>query len=199
MSGTDYPQDRVESVLLRVRFPDSYRIIPGRFKESPLGTSAADSRFCSRSARYSVLYASPDFTTAFVETVVRDRFAHRRNRDIALREVTERAWAPISTQPGTELAFLDLRGDGCARLGVPTDTVHARNHAAGRALGKAIHTAHADIDGLLHVSRLTGEDVYAVFDRGLGKLNVAEKGMLMEHPELPNVLERHGIGLISPV
>ena len=195
MSGADYPRDRIESVLLKARFPDSYRIMPERYRASPLGASTADSRFCSRNAGYSVLYAASDFATAFIETVVRDRFVRQSERNVALREITERYWARISARPGTELTLLDLRGDGCARVGVPTDAVHARNHAAGRAFASAIHAEHADVEGLLHASRLTGEDVYAVFDRGLGKLNVAETGTLLDHPRLPEVLERHSIGL----
>lgn len=95
------------------------------------------------------------------------------------------------------LTLLDLRGDGCARVGASTDAVHARNHAAGRAFARAIHDAHADADGLLYGSRLTGEDVYAVFGRGIGKLTVSETGKLaVDHPELPDVLGRHGIGLV---
>ena len=54
-----------------------------------------------------------------------------------------------------------------------------------------------DVQGVTYVSRLTGEGVYAVFDRGLGKLVAAETGMLMEHPDLPGVLERYEIGLIG--
>ena len=195
MSGAGYPRDRIESVLLKAGFPDSYRIMPERHRASPLGTSPADSRFCSRNAGYTVLYAAPDFATAFIETVVRDRFVRHSERNVALREITERYWARITARPGMELTLLDLRGDGCARVGVPTDAVHARNHAAGRAFARAIHVEHADVEGLRYASRLTGEDVHAVFDRGLGKLNVAETGTLMDHPKLPEVLERHDIGL----
>ena len=48
----------------------------------------------------------------------------------------------------------------------------------------------------LRVSRLTGEDVIAVFDRGTRKLDSSDGGRLMDHPELPEVLERYGIGLV---
>ena len=170
--------------------------MPGRYRATPMGTRPADSRFCSRSAGYSVLYASPDFATAFIETVVRDRFMRRRDRDVALKEITERAWACISARSDAVLALLDLRGDGCARIGAPTDAVHARNHAAGRALARAIHAEHVDVEGLLYASRLTGEDIYAVFDRGAEKLVSIDTGRLEDHPELPEVLKRHGIGLI---
>ncbi len=197
MTGASYARDRVESSLLKARTPDSYRIMPRQYRASPLGTIPADSRFCSRNAGYTVLYAAPDFATAFIETVVRDRFMRqRREREIRLAEIADRIWARISTLPGTELILLDLRGDGCAKLGVPTDAVHAKNHMAGRAFASAIHAEHADIHGFVYASRLTGEDIYAVFDRGMEKLRPVETGMLMAHADLPDVLERHGIGLI---
>ena len=81
-------------------------------------------------------------------------------------------------------------------MGAPSDAVHARNHAAGRAFARAIHSENADIDGLVHVSRLTGGDVYAVFHRSAGKLEAVETGTLAEHPDPPAVLERHAIGLV---
>ena len=83
------------------------------------------------------------------------------------------------------------------RLGAPTDAVNARNHAAGRALGRAIHTEHDDIDGLLFSSRLTGADVYAVFARGIRKLHAPESGTLSDHPELPDVLSKYSVMLIT--
>ena len=196
MIGGIYSRSRIESALLRSVVSDCYRIMPGRHLATPLGTVPADSRFCSRNVGYTVLYASPDFATAFIETVVRDRFMRRRERAVTLKEITERAWARISTQQGAMLSLLDLRSDGCIRIGAPTDAVHARNHAAGRVLARAIHAEHAGIDGLICASRLTGEDIYAVFDRGIGKLESTETGALMEHPELPDILDRHGIGIV---
>ena len=193
---TRYPRNRIASLLLTSGLPGGYRIMPARHAAKPLGTAPADSRFCSRGGGYTVLYASPDFATAFIETVVRDRFTHRRERRVALKEVTDRAWARISTRPEAELTLLDLRGDGCTRIGAPTDTVRARNHAAGRAFAKAIHVAHADIDGLIYVSRLTEGEIYAVFDRGMAKLEVTGTGLLQDHPDLPDVLKRHGIELV---
>ena len=196
MSLVRYPRNRIESALLKGSLPASFRIMPARHLASPLGSKPADSRFCSRDGGYTVLYASPDFATAFAETVVRDRFTRRRNRNVGLEEITGRVWALISAQSGAEMVLLDLRGDGCSRVGAPSDAVHARNHAAGRALARAIHAEHVDIDGLIYVSRLTGEDIFAVFDRGVGKLEATELGMLVDHPDLPDVLARHGIGLV---
>ena len=197
MSGGPYRRSRVESVLLTAPMPASYRIMASRHRSDPLGTTPADSRFCTRNGGFTVLYAALDFATAFVETVVRDRFTGRESCEVAVKEITTRVWARISMQAGATLTLLDLRGDGCTRIGAPTDTVNARNHAAGRAFAKAIHADHVDVDGIVYASRLTGEDVYAVFDRSTGKLAAVETGLLEDRPELVDILERYGIGLVS--
>ena len=196
MSRRAYPRDRIEAALLEAELPPSYRILSRCYLASPLGTAPADSRFCRRAAGYTVLYASPDFATAFLERVVRDRFMRRLRREVGFVEVTELAWTLIATKPGAKLTLLDLRRDGCVLIGAPTDTVNARNHAAGRAFGEAIHTEHADVNGLLYASRLTGADVYATFDRRVGELEARETGILPKHPELPDVLARYGIHLV---
>ena len=76
-----------------------------------------------------------------------------------------------------------------------SNTVRARNHAARRALAKAIHAAQPDIDGLIYESRLTDGATYAVFDRGVTKIEATATGPLGDHPDLPDVLEWHGIQL----
>ena len=77
MSGRAYSRERIEAALLEAELPPSYRIVPRRYLAAPLGVTPADSRFCGKAEGYTVLYSSPDFATAFLETVVRDRFIHR--------------------------------------------------------------------------------------------------------------------------
>lgn len=196
MSGERYPRRLIEPLLVHAAVPASYRIMPRQYLRSPLGTSAADSRFASQSAGYTVLYAAPEFSTAFVETVVRDRLVGRRGRQVALKEVTERIWVRLSGRAGQPMTLLDLREDACLRIGAPTDVVQARSHTASRAFGNAIYGEHLGIDGLVYDSRLTGKDAYAVFDRGVGKLEATGSGALHAHPALPAVLERHEITLV---
>ena len=43
-----------------------------------------------------MLHAAPDFAAAFVKTVVRDRFVRRPERNVTLREITERFRARIT-------------------------------------------------------------------------------------------------------
>ena len=196
MSEVRYPRSLIGPLLVEIELPESYRIMPRRFQWSPLETSAADSRFASREAGYTVLYAATDFATAFVETVVRDRLAGRKRREVALREVTARVWVQIAGRPGRTLTLLDLRGDGCARIGAPTDVVGARSHSAGRAFGRAIYDGYPEVEGVLYESRLNGADAYAVFDRGIGKLAQGGSGPLKDHAPLPTVLARYNVQLV---
>ena len=144
-----------------------------------------------------MLCAAPEFATAFVETVVRDRFTRHQGCEVAAREITARVRTRISMPPASALTSVDLRGDDCTRVGAPTDTVNARNHAAGRAFAKTIHAEHVDVDGIVYASRLTGGDVHAVFDRSTEKLASVDTGLSKDHSELPNILKRYGIGLVS--
>ena len=198
MSEGPYRRSRIAPVLVTAPMPSSYRIMASHHRSDPLGTSPADSRFCTRNGGFTVLYAAPEFGTAFVETVVRDRFTGRQSCEIAVKEITARVWARFSMHAGAAFTLLDLRGDGCTRIGAPTDTVNARNHAAGRAFARAIHADHVNVDGIVYSSRLTGENVYAVFDRATGKLDAVKTGLLEDHPELPEVLKRYDIGLAAP-
>jgi hypothetical protein len=83
MTEGAYPRYRVEAVFSKAKLPPSYRIIPRRRLRTLFGTAPADSRFCSKADGFTVLYASPDFATAFIETVVRDRFTRKRQREVA--------------------------------------------------------------------------------------------------------------------
>jgi hypothetical protein len=142
-----------------------------------------------------VLYASADFQTAFLETVVRDQFVGMAHRSVLVCEIAARGWIQLATRPGEALNLLDLTGPGCVDIGAPTDAVRARNQAAGQALGRAVYHEHPDVDGFAYASRLTSEACYAIFDRAIIKLITVEAGVLLEHAKLPDLLERHHIEL----
>lgn len=103
MTGAVFARDRVDAVLTEAKLPPSYRIIPRHHFETPLLSAPGDSRFCSKIDDYTILYAAPDFATAFIETIVRDRFTRKRRREVALKEITERAWALVLTKPRARL------------------------------------------------------------------------------------------------
>lgn len=144
-----------------------------------------------------MLYVASVFQTAFLETVVRDQFVQTAHRAVLARNIVSRGWARVATRPEEPLHLLDLTGSGCVEIGAPTDAVRARNQAAGQALGRAIYHDHPDIDGFVYASRLTGEVCYGIFDRALAQLSAVEIGDLIEHPEVPALLEHHHIELVD--
>ena len=89
MTAGAYPRKRVEDVLIKGKLPASYRIIPRQHLDTPLGVEPADSRFCTQSDGYAILYATPDFAAAFIEVIVRDRFARKKHRDLFFERYCE--------------------------------------------------------------------------------------------------------------
>lgn len=151
-------------------------------------------RFCDGRS-YAMPYAAPDFETAFMETVGRDRFVQAGRRLIALDEVLVGRCVEYAPDPIEPLRLDDLRDEGCLRLGAPTDAAHARTHSAGRALSRALHGAHDYVEGFWYRSRLTGDECFATFDRAAVRLTVTTTQDLFEHPGLPAVLAGHAIVL----
>ena len=188
-----YPRERVKEVLQPLFLATAHRIVLKPYLSDPLSAYRSKSRFCD-GRMYAVLYAAGDFATAFAEVVVRDRLVQRDRRFVPFGDITARAWVEFSSND-VQLQMVDLRESGCLILGAPTDTAHARNQAAGRALGRALYEQHADIDGIWYKSRLTGGDCLAIFDRALAKLTPIKTGGLENHPELPDVLDRHRVGI----
>src|SRR5581483_5965082 len=194
MAPHRYPRERIVGRLRPISVPQGYRIIWRHHLQSPLGCTPSRSRFCD-GTQYAVLYIASAFQTAFLETVVRDEFVQMAHRTVLTREIAARGWVRVVTRPDEPMNLLDLTGSGCVEIGAPTDAVRARNQAAGQALGRAIYHEHADVDGFVYASRLTGEACYAIFARALAQLSAVEIGDLLEHPELAALLEHHHIEL----
>ena len=179
---------------------NAYRIFSRRFASSPLGTGAADSRFAWSHSPYQVLYCARDFRTAFLETVVRDQFVSKQApRLLPTAAITQRCYAKLELTADNrlKLRLLDLRGDGCVILGIPTDVPRSMDHGPARDLGKRLHDHHrTSIDGIVFASRFTGSDVYAVFSHALERLNARPALELKNAPELPAVLTDYDLQLI---
>lgn len=189
-----YPRERVDAVLRPVPIGAIHRILLRAFLSDPLALWPSKSRFCDGRS-YAVLYAASNLETAFVETVVRDRFAQADRRVISFDDVLARSCVEYAQRGVEPLRLVDLRDDGCLKLGAPTDAAHARNHSAGRALSRALHDGHDHVDGICYRSRLTGGECFAIFERAMSKLTVVRAQDLLHHPDLPAVLREHSVVL----
>lgn len=174
--------------LYPARLDDWVRILPSRYRVSPVGAGYGSSRFSSPSDTFKVLYAADNFATAFAEAVVRDRFEGKSRRFLYRPYLDQLCVATIASS--RELVMLDLRGSGAYELGVDTDASRARDHAAGQALSEAVHAAMPEVDAILFDSRLTSGACVAIYERALPTLSANPPIGLMQAALLPAELTR---------
>ena len=150
-----YDPDRLRTGLCTVRLERVFRVIHRSRGAAPLAAVPSPSRFSDPQAGYSVLYGAETVRCAFWETLGRNRFARRRERELPRSDVEARLVVPVRSDGA--LSLVDLRGDGPVRIGAPSAVAHDGNHAAGRALSAAVHGNLPEADGFLFASRFTGE------------------------------------------
>jgi hypothetical protein len=159
----------LRELTVRLELTGYLRIIPQKYRATPLGIGHAKSRFSSPDDRFQVLYAARDLPTALAERVIRDRFQGQQRRIVTPEEIDRFVMSGISTL--TPLRLVDLRTSGASRLGIPTDAARGRAQKAGRKFSQQLYD-RTDFDGIVYMSRITNSECIAVYDRAVGhKLN----------------------------
>jgi hypothetical protein len=144
---------KLRARVIAAKLSDWPRILPTKYRATPVGAGFGSSRYSSPSDAFRVLYAAEDFPTAFAEAVVRDRFEGKAHRYLYRPHLEQACLTAVSSS--RELVLLDLRGAGAYELGVDTDASRARDHTAGQAFSQGVHDALPDVDAILFDSRLT--------------------------------------------
>jgi hypothetical protein len=159
---------KIVSQLTVAFAPSSYvRVTPSAYAGTPLGMGFGKTRFASPTDSFKILYIAKDVITGVAETIIRDRFEGKANRQLIESEVATWGVTEISAEP---LNLLDLRTTGLLRLGISTDIARAKNQDEARQFSQIVYD-ETDLQGILYRSRLTGEDCVAVYDRAVtGKL-----------------------------
>ncbi len=171
------------------------RILRTSHAHQPKGVGFGPSRFSSPSEAFRVLYAAQDFSTAFAEAIVRDRFVNRQRRYIGLSTLAGRAVTLISAI--APLRLLDARGAAAYMLGIDSNAIRARAHNLGQVFSEWLH-AETDLDGLLYDSRLTNRACIAIYERGLPKIDASPALPLIAHADLVTELQRMNIIVRKP-
>ncbi|WP_181184217.1 RES family NAD+ phosphorylase [Prosthecodimorpha hirschii] len=179
--------------IIEARLSDWPRILPTQHRATPAGAGFGSSRYSSPTDAFRVLYAADNFSTAFAEAVVRDRFEGKSRRYLYRPHLEQVCLTAISSS--RELALLDLRGAGAYELGVDTDASRARDHTVGQAFSQAVHDELADVDAILFDSRLTTGACVAIYDRAFSALSGTLPIALSQAALLPAELTRLGITL----
>lgn len=145
------------------------RVIPAHYMATPLGRGFGSSRWSSPTDAFKAIYLGQEIETSIAEAMIRDRFeaVPASDRRLNLSEIT--TWAVTEVQCKLSLKILDLTGSGAFRLGVDTDAVGAKAHAAGQAFSEALHAGFAHIDGIMYLSRLTRGRCIVVYERSIDR------------------------------
>lgn len=163
------------------------------YRDTPLGMGYGNTRFCSSSSSFTLLYIGKGLETGIAETIVRDRFEGAAPRQLMMSEIVD--WGATSVSCTEPLQLLDIRKKGCLALGVSTDIKGAKGQVQARQFSEEVY-ATTRIDGILYLSRLTGEDCAAVYDRAVGKLQASDVIDLVRLPDTVPALRALNVELI---
>jgi len=176
------------------------RIYLSRYSDS-LGYSKTPSRYSDprRRAfmnRFGVLYLGSTLKVCFLEALLRDQ----RNGIIGAYAIGEselrlRRYALI--EPTSRLHLVDLRGDGCVRMGIPSDVPRSANQALARRWSLALYQHPSKPDGIIYPSRLNEDTNLAIYDRAIVKLREVENTALIDAPGFPEVLADLRVAIAS--
>lgn len=176
-----YDPERLRSGLRTVRLEHVFRMIHRNHHAALLSAVPTPSRFSDPQGRYAVLYAAESVRCAFWETLGRNRFVRRQQREMPRIEVESRL--VVSIRSDDPLSMVDLLDDGPIHIGAPSAVAHDSNHAAGRALSAAVHDNLPEADGFPYASRFTGEYCVAVLT---GPLIGCGRTAALSLPVMPN-------------
>jgi hypothetical protein len=163
----------------------------------PLGHALGLSRFSDPTGtRFAVVYLGSSTKVAFAEVLLRDRGAGKRE-PTRLYFADLGAYACAEIQIVEDLHLVDLTGDGCVKLRVPTDVIGARDQTLARVWSQAFFDHAARPDGIMYPSRLNGEPNIALFDRAIFKLKPSSVQRLVDsRDELAQIIRDFDLEIV---
>lgn len=195
--SAEYPKEIIAPRVKRRGLGGTIRILPSRYADTPLQAVRSDSRFSKDDPAYpAVLYLAQNFQTAFLETLVRDRFVSKAGPcQVPWKEVKDRIVVTLAKAPRPLLKLIDLTGDGCTIIRAHTDAARAANHQEGRELARALYEQHKDLDGIIYQSRFDSQRCYAIFEHAASRLPNDPPVALSRHSELESTLDKYRVEL----
>lgn len=185
MSRRRHDAERLRAALIDVELVRTWRIIPSRFADRPLGCVPAPSRFSDPALGYAVLYVGSSVRCALREALLRDRFLepHRGELPVELIESRYGCWTCTATAP---------RASGCRRrlpaIGVTRPAGRCRVRSTRWCRRPTASSTTADSSAM---------PAWAVFDRGLEKLEASTVTPLVSSAEVRDALTEEDIALID--
>lgn len=154
-------------------------------------------RFDAPNDEYGVLYASPSFDVCMAETIMRDRFQGIDTRVAHLIEeadLTSRCIATLGFGVPRSLKLADLT-QPLWQHGFDGRVLTVADYAVPNIWSAAIHQNRQEFDGIYFRSRYANDISVAVFSDRAALVRRGESIPLIQHPDLPDFLDRYGIGI----
>ena len=170
---------------------------PIRFRVADEGQRAY--RFDAPDGEFGVMYCAFSLEVCFAETLLRTR-AYQTPADqptlIDESELRARGIARFDGHAGEHLVLADLTGSGLVRLHVDGSISTAARYTVPRQWSLALWRHPRRVDGIRYVSRFMNSQLaVALFDRCEDRLVVHHTQPLIEHPDLPRILDLFNVGV----
>ena len=156
-------------------------------------------RFDAPGGEYGLMYCAFSLDVCFAETLLRTR-SHARPADqptlIDESELRSKGIAQLGATGDRALILADMTGSGLVRMHCDGSISTTPRYAIPRQWALALWKHHKQVDGIRYVSRfMNSQYAAAVFDRVADRLSVAATLPLIEHPDLPRVLDQFNVGI----
>jgi len=156
-------------------------------------------RFDAPNGEFGVMYCAFSLEVCFAETLLRTR-AFRMPADqptlIDESELRSKGIAQLGASAGQPLILADLTGSGLARLHADGSVSTAPRYSVPRQWALALWRHPKRVDGIQYVSRFMNSQLAAaLFDRCEDRLIVRDRKPLIDHPDLPRVLDLLNVGI----
>jgi hypothetical protein len=194
--------DRIDLPVVSIDPASLLRLFPlGRqavhFRVARKGQRAY--RFDAPDGEFGVMYCAFSLEVCFAETLLRTR-AYQTPADqptlIDESELRTKGIARFGGEAGQRLALADLTGSGLARLHVDGSISTTTRYTVPRQWSLALWKHPKRVDGIRYVSRFMNSQLaVALFDRCQDRLVVRHTEPLIDHPDLPRILDLFNVGL----
>ena len=170
---------------------------PIHFRVAKKGQKAY--RFDAPSGEFGVMYCAFSLEVCFAETLLRTRAYETPASEPTLideSELRSKGVVQLGGDGGQQLVLADLTGGGLARLHCDGSISTVSRYAIPRQWALALWKHPKQIDGIRYVSRFMNSQVAAVlFDRCKDRLIAPRTQALMDHPDLPRILDLFNVGI----
>jgi RES domain len=156
-------------------------------------------RFDAPDGEFGVMYCAFTLEVCFAETLLRTR-AHQTPADqpmlIDETELRSRGVAQLGGRAGRQLVLADLTGSGLARLHTDSSISTTPRYSVPRQWALALWEHPNRVDGIQYVSRFMNSQLaVALFDRCGDRLIARDTQPLIDHPDLPRILDLFNVGI----